>query len=234
MRLPFSLMPWILAGSLLSLGVSANAQLSAPQGAVGSSTKLAAIPYSAQVSQLRLTQKAKNMTAAFPATGSGPALARIATLYPYGVRQDYPQETRQMAQDLASLRAAPDQALTDLRTGFQRLPQKYWAERQFLIQMGGRLPAPQAQVVDFLVAEMSRTIASTGDEQTALDHFSPAIAADTLLAVVKDPERRDAVFAQAVKAQPDENIGRLILSRYEKIDPVRAKDLANRAGLMSK
>jgi hypothetical protein len=174
------------------------------------------------------------MTAAFPTTASGPALARIATLYPYGARQDYPQEAGQMAQDLASLRAAPGQALTDVQTGFQRLPQKYWAERQFLIQMVGRLPAPQAQVVDFLVAEMSRAIASTGDEQTKLDHFSPAVAADTLLNVVQDPERRDAAFAQAVRAQPDNNIGRLILSRYEAVDPVRARGLASQAGLMNR
>jgi hypothetical protein len=172
------------------------------------------------------------MGAAFPATGSGPALARIATLYPYGLRQDYPQAVVQMAQDLASLRDAPGQAVTDVQTGFRRLPAQYWSERQFLIQMVGRLPASRAQMVDFLLGEMSRAIADAADPQTALDHFAPAIAADTLLQIVQDPEHRDALFARAVKAQPDKDIGRLILSRYERIDAVRALDLATRAGLM--
>jgi|HubBroStandDraft_1064217.scaffolds.fasta_scaffold01012_9 hypothetical protein len=181
-----------------------------------------------------LTQKDSDMQAVFPKTATGAALARVATLVPYGLRQDDVPEARQMALDLALVRAAPEMALTDLQSGFRNLPEKYWAERQFLIQVAAHLTVPAAAVVGFLTAEMSRTAKISTGNPGNLAYLSPVTAADTLLRVVSDSAERDRAFRQAVRAQPDRSAGRLVLSRYELVDAARARNLATELDLSRK
>lgn len=231
----------LVIAALLLCGVRTLAQEgssnkpAAPQrGATINSAMLASKTYSEMLTQYRLKQKDIEMRVAFPHTTTGAALARVATLVPYGLRRDNVSEVREMAQDLALLRASPDPALADLESGFRTLPEKYWAERQFLIQIGGRLAAPRAEVVNFLKAEMSRPVKISADHPSDLAYLSPVVAADMLVIVVSDPAQRDAAFRQAVKVQPDRDVSRLILSRYEVVDAERARNLATQLDLLKK
>ena len=173
-----------------------------------------------------LTQKDCDLRGRFPKTPTGAALARVATLVPLGLRQDQVPEARQMAQDLALIDAQPETALADLESGFRALPDQYWSERQFLIQVGARLQVPTAAILSFLTREMSRS-ANVPMENPSLDYLSAVTAADTLVRVVTDPAQRDAAFRQAAQAQPNKNASLLILSRYGMVDSARATQLAN-------
>jgi hypothetical protein len=188
--------------------------------------------YAEMVKELRLEQKDADLRAAFPQTVTGAELARVATLVPFGLRQGDVPEARQMAEDLAALRKTPDAALAAMRSGFQKLPAKYWAERQFLIQIGGRLPVARAVVISFLTEEMSRPVKISAEAPRNLDYLSPATAADTLVFVVADAKERDMAFRQAAKAQTDRAMGQLVLSRYEAVDAERARALGSELELM--
>jgi hypothetical protein len=184
--------------------------------------------YAEMLSQFRLTPKDADMRATFPTTGMGPALARIAVLYPAGMQQQNIPEARQMAMDQAQLGTNPEQSLADLRSGFQHLAGKYWAERQFLIQVAARLSVAQDRIVDFLKQEISRPV--TTSDPTDLSDYSSAVAAEELIDIVSDAEKRDAALLEAIKAQPDKNIRALVISRYEMVDLERARRLADQAG----
>ncbi len=188
--------------------------------------------YAEMVKELRLEQKDSDMRAAFPQTATGAELARVATLVPFGLRQGDVPEARQMAEDLAALRKTPEPALADMRSGFHKLPVKYWAERQFLIQMGGRLPLARATVISFLTEEMSRPVKISAEAPKSLDYLTPVTAADTLVFVVADAKERDTAFRLAAKAQTDRTMGQLVLSRYEVVDAARARALASELELI--
>ncbi|HXM45494.1 MAG TPA: hypothetical protein VN924_29935 [Bryobacteraceae bacterium] len=230
--LGLSLLPILL---VCAVRTSAQDKPTVPQrGAVIDSARRTTETYSEILAKRRLTQKDGDMQEAFPRTPMGTALARIATLYPYGVRQDNVPEARLMSQDLAVLHTAPVQALADLRIGFRTLLEKYWAERQFLIQIAGRLAVPRETIVDFLTAEMSRPVKVSAGDAADLAYLSPAAAADVLMAVVPEPDQRDAAFRRALKAQPDGDVGRLVLSRYEAVDALHARSLAAQLDLLQR
>jgi len=206
-----------------------------PRGAVVDSTKLAPKPYEEIFTDRGLSQKNSDMQAVLPQTTTGLALVRISTLFPYGLGEDNLPEVREMARDSALLQEAPDQALKDLQSGLQKLPAIYWAERQFLIQIGARLKAPRASVIQFLTAEMSRPVKISAKDPTNLAYMSPVVAADMLVAIDSNTAERDAAFRQAVKAQQaDKDLSRLILSRYEVADATRAMNLARQLELLTK
>jgi hypothetical protein len=190
--------------------------------------------YDEILKQRRLTEKDAEMRKVFTRTATGAALARIATLVPYGLRQDNVAEASQMAEDLALVNASPEPSLTDLRKGFSKLSEKYWNERQFLIQVGGRLAVSQSEVANFLTEEMTRSAKLSAENPHNLEYLSPVTAADTLLRVVTDPVLRDAAFRKAAKGQTDEMARRLVVSRYELVDAARARALARDLDLLGK
>jgi hypothetical protein len=190
------------------------------------------LSYAALVDRGRLAQKDKEMQAAFPATPTGVALARVATLYPYGLRQHNRAEAKQMSGDLGALAAAPAAALRDLRAGLARLPEKYWAERQFLVQMAARWKTDPGARVAFLQDEIARPVpkeaaANPGD----LSAYTAAVAADALLEVLPDPKARATALTAAMKRQPDPNVRVLVLTRHEMVDPAGAKSVAQELGI---
>jgi hypothetical protein len=190
------------------------------------------LSYPALVERAKLAQKDTDMRSTFPATPTGGALARIATLYPYGLRQHNQAEAKQMALDLGSLERAPAQSLTDLRAGLGKLAEKYWAERQFLLQIAARWKTDPAARVAFLQDEIARPVPKEDAKNPGdLSGYNAAVAADALLYVVPDPKARASAIAAAMKRQTDPNVRLLVLSRHELVDPEGARGVAQQLGI---
>jgi hypothetical protein len=228
------ILAWALCWATLAPAQDKNGASSGERGSRITSAMTIRKSYDEIVKQRGLTEKDAEMRKVFPQTATGAALARVATLVPYGLRQDNVAEALRMAEDLAVVNASPTPSLTDLRSGFAKLPEKYWNERQFLIQVGGRLAVSQSKVANFLTEEMTRSAKFSAENPRNLGYLSPVTAADTLLRVVTDSARRDAAFREAAKAQSDEMARRLVISRYELVDAVRAQALARELALLKK
>lgn len=217
--------------AVLSLAVLTLAPCAAPAQTPASHAMFVPDPadkpasYESVVARRRLGKKQDAMRPAFPATSSGAAWLRIATLGVSALRQDHPDEARLVALDLAVLERDPAAAVDGLRRALPNLPSRFSLERQILIQLASRLPAPHAATVALLQAEMSRPL---GPNPALGDALGAVVAADALLAVVPSPGERDAVFAAALAQQPDVRMRRLVLGRYAAVDAARAAALGRR------
>jgi len=215
---------------------SVSAQGPARGASVAHPTASQGVPvsFSTYIAQNGLTQTYQTLTGIFPKTTTGAAIARVATLAPNGLKQDNVPAERQLALDLAVLRNNADQALTDLQTGFKTLPEKYWPQRQFLIQTASHWPVSPGTLQAFLESEISRTITRNPSDPTDLSGYTPAIAIDSLSNIVADPVQLHDIILRDLQAQPDKDVRRTALVRYEAIDAVRAGQIATQLGLVVK
>jgi len=224
MRVPATT-PILLAALFLSTCASsaAQAQASAAPAPVSSinaaedrpvSASTVQSSFAAVVAKRRLQQKSADMTKAFGATPAGVAVAKVATLVPYGQRPYNYIEFSIMGYELKYLQENPADSLTAIQQGFNTLPAQYWAERQFLIQVAGRLPLPQAQVLSFLAGEVNRPMQlGTGGTPDA-SSYTGVVALDTIMRVTQNQAQIESILVPALKAKTDVRERQALLARY--------------------
>ena len=119
-----------------------------------------------------------------------------------------------------------------MRSGFHKLPVKYWAERQFLIQMGGRLPLARATVISFLTEEMSRRVNIFGGsaEESGLSDAGDGGGYAGVCGGGR--ERAGHGFPVGGESTDGSYDGVVALSRYEVVDAARARALASELELI--
>jgi hypothetical protein len=175
----------------------------------------------------KLEQKEAELHSVFPETSAGRAVADIALLVPYGLRPTDQIECLLMAKRLGLVRENSADTLSAIQSGMAKLPSRYVAERQFLIQLAGRLPvaASQLEVLKkFLATEIQKPAVLESDGRAGRSFFNGAIALDALIELTNDPGQIESILVPALKVKTSQSERELLLSRYHAVFP----DLADR------
>lgn len=187
--------------------------------------------FAQSVKRFSLAKKAADMNLTFPNTSAGKVAAIVATLVPYGQRPYNPDAFSLMGQELKFLNQHPADSLTAIEQGFAKLPDKYWAERQFLIQFAARLPVDKRKKLDFLAAELARPAPSTSSQLPSAAQYTGAIALDAILQITDKQSEVESILVPALKIKTTAQDRKVLLSRYRLVFPAAAARLSTQFGL---
>lgn len=187
--------------------------------------------FAQSVKRFSLTKKAADMDLAFPRTSAGTVVAIVATLVPYGQRPYNPEAFSLMGHELEYLSQHPADSFTAIKQGFDKLPDKYWAERQFLIQFATRLRLSNQEKLDFLAAELKRPAPPTSSQLPGAASYTGAIALDAILQITRKQSEVESILVPALKTKTTAQDRKILLSRYRLVFPAGAAKLSTQFGI---
>ena len=184
--------------------------------------------YQDSVKRRALKQKEDALAQLFPKTDVGRALLMTAVLVPHGLRPYNAVEFAIVGRQLAYLNAHAPAALAAIDRALQSMPQRYFAEQQFLIQFGSRLAAPRTDVMAFLGRQMRNPARLGPSGKPDASFYTSAVALSSLLRLTSDTAAIEKVLVPAIRAKTDVLEQQALLAQYHAVSPTRAELLSTR------